>query len=106
MGRNNCISEMAYFKVVIENRAAITRLMQNVEPPPGFIDRIPRRGPWSHPASIPCEFESVEILTADGRTDFAVWTGKLWWRMVELHPIGWRRMDGGGMSYQPTELQN
>lgn len=59
--------------------------------PPDYHDQAPRRGPWIDPtAAMPVRYGSVSVLLADGTTEPATWTGRVWWRDRELRPVGWR----------------
>ncbi|HAM21739.1 MAG TPA: hypothetical protein DCQ04_05580 [Actinobacteria bacterium] len=55
-------------------------------------DPHPEDGPWLPVTEPPNAYETVTVLLPDGSTEPGTWTGKLWWRNRELHPVGWRRL--------------
>jgi hypothetical protein len=60
--------------------------------PANFKDRFPERGPFRDvTVEMPPGHDTPQCLFADGHTEPATWTGKLWWtHHGEVHPIGWR----------------
>lgn len=61
--------------------------------PPGYVDPHPSRGPWISAETPPTDKDpDYSVLFEDGHSEPATWTGKLWWRDREMHPIAWRRI--------------
>ncbi len=60
--------------------------------PASYIERFPRRGPWTPAAEPPPPHAfTTEVLFPDGGTTAGTWTGSVWWGAGrELRPIGWR----------------
>ena len=82
------------------------RGMKHVEPPAGFVDRFPSRGPWISPETPPDPYLSAQLLFSDGSIGGGSWVpaepperpAPLWWgwsgkAQEELHPIGWRYVE-------------
>jgi hypothetical protein len=67
----------------------------DVQLPSGYVDRHPERGPWISPECPPEPWADVSVLLPGGSTEPATWTGRLWWRDRELHPLAWRRYSTG-----------
>ena len=71
--------------------------------PPNYVERSPRRSPWTAAALPPPSFAfTTQVLLQNGETTSAVWTGKLWWGSgAELDPIGWRWVENCAITHGP-----
>jgi hypothetical protein len=54
-------------------------------------------------AEPPPEFAfTTEVLLTDGATNYATWTGVVWWGFgAAVEPVGWRWVNSPGMSCGP-----
>jgi hypothetical protein len=69
-----------------------------VDPPAGFIDDHPDRGPWFIEEVKPSRFATVQLVFGDGATTHGVWTGLSWWSHFQARvPLGWRQMPEIGL---------
>jgi hypothetical protein len=60
--------------------------------PEHFKDRFPDRGRYRDVNLVmPARQATLGCLFADGHTEPATWTGRVWWTYGgEVQPIGWR----------------
>jgi hypothetical protein len=68
-------------------------LAMRVDPPDGFIDEYPERGPWFVEAVKPTRFTTVQLIFGDRSTAHGQWTGLTWWsHFRDKVPLGWRQV--------------